>query len=159
MKEKLYDMARRLKKVILKKVNVELKIGIGNAYDHVQDLNKSYQEASKTLSMLEKFPQSENIKHFDDAALEIILTEIPESAKKTFLRETISPLLPHADLIETLRVLYQCDLHLNDASRQLNIHRNTLIYRLEKIKSLTGSDPRVFHTALKLQLAMDLHKI
>jgi carbohydrate diacid regulator len=66
----------------------------------------------------------------------------------------LGPLDQEGDLITTLRVFFEENCHPSSTSDRLAIHRNTLAYRLEKIASLTGLDPRRFDDAIQIRLAL-----
>ena len=62
-----------------------------------------------------------------------------------------------SDTINTIRVFLNCNLHIAETARRLYIHRNTLIYRLDKIYKLTGLDLRNFKDAIKMQIQLILN--
>ena len=62
-------------------------------------------------------------------------------------------------LLETVEVFFDKNMSLTQTSKELKIHRNTLLYRLEKIKKVTGLDPRKFNDAMELKVALILNKV
>ncbi|HEU5088034.1 MAG TPA: helix-turn-helix domain-containing protein, partial [Roseiflexaceae bacterium] len=77
-----------------------------------------------------------------------------EPTKVELATHLLSPLDPEPELLSTLQVFFAHNCCPSTAARELVIHRNTLAYRLQKIASLTGLDPRQFHDAVQIQLAL-----
>lgn len=94
--------------------------------------------------------------HYDDAALEILLMETRAESRQRVTEEVLGALVKHEELLETLQVLFSADHNLTLASQRLNIHRNTLLYRLERIERICGLQPRNFADAFRMQLALEL---
>lgn len=132
---------------------------MGNGYEDVRDLELSFREAQKTLHVLERFPEKGPLCHIDDAALESMLLETPASSRELVIRETIGPLLKHHELMQTLQTLFSSDLNLSLAAQRLNLHRNTLLYRLDRIEEILGRNPRNFADAVRIQLALELYRL
>ncbi|MGI6110016.1 MAG: sugar diacid recognition domain-containing protein [Eubacteriaceae bacterium] len=124
-----------------------IRIGIGHA-DFLKKQNNSY---SAAMIAIRSLSDEENIALFDDLDLEIILTGVSEHAKKEYLTKTISK-LDSSDL-ELLRIYFSTDMSLKKTADILFLHKNTLQYKLNRIKKLTGYDPRSFRNAVNLYLA------
>lgn len=89
-----------------------------------------------------------------------ILTEVSETERERFSTSLIAPLLASGygpELIVTLEQYLKDNLNVSQAAKHLYLHRNTLLYRLAKIHSLTGRNPRSFEQALELKLALLLY--
>jgi carbohydrate diacid regulator len=76
-----------------------------------------------------------------------------------FVKRLLMKLLAEEYLLETVEVFFDKNMSLTQTSKELKIHRNTLLYRLEKIKKVTGLDPRKFNDAMELKVALILNKV
>jgi DNA-binding PucR family transcriptional regulator len=94
-------------------------------------------------------------------SLEPILNNIHETTRQGFYLSVLGPLVTSnygIELIKTLEQVLTDNLNISQAARSLYLHRNTLLYRLDKIKTLTGLDPRCFEDAVLLKIALTMHK-
>ncbi|WP_048036150.1 CdaR family transcriptional regulator [Brevibacillus brevis] len=156
VKQYLYECAGKLSSLFHSLGQEKLFVTMGHGYADLSYMQQSFQEAQQTLIVLERFPEKGSICHYDDAALEILLLETREESRQRVIREVLGPLVKHHELIETLQVLFSSDHNLTLASQRLNIHRNTLLYRLERIERISGLHPRHFADAFKMKLALEL---
>jgi carbohydrate diacid regulator len=129
-----------------------LAIGVGKTVcKHV--INKSFKEAQKALKVAQK---NNDIVFYDDLILEIILEDIPAEIQKDFLKRTIDLMKEDKILIETLQHYINNNQSIKRTAEEMNIHINTLHYRLNKIEELTGINPKttegivIFYIALML---------
>lgn len=158
MKRYLYEIANKM--IVMSNTwgKVDVRISMGNCYRSVFELEKSFQEALKVLQIIGKFSNKGKVKHIDDVSLELILTEVSEYSRKLIIQEALGPLVQYPELLDTLQALFDSNFNLTSASTALNIHRNTLLYRLEKIEELIGANPRDFQQAVRMQMALLLRK-
>ncbi len=128
-----------------------IKAGIGRDAEDAGKLRESYLNALNALSIGCAYHSQGAVYVYEKQVLERIVDSIPAEAKKR-LREDFSHLSAgdslSDEILETVRVFFMNDLNLTAASRQLFIHRNTLNYRLDKIKKISGLDLRNFHDAV-----------
>lgn len=127
-----------------------ISMGVGNSLS-IWHQFESYQCAEIAIESLE---DGENYSVFDKLDLEIILGCINENVKNEYISKTISKL--DREDRKILKIYFDNNLSLKDTSDKLFIHKNTLQYKLNKIKNITGYDPRVFKDALKLYMAIRL---
>lgn len=158
-KEYLYESAQRLQKVLVPAFCRELRIAMGNGYANFHQLVQSFQEAQQALRIVEHFPEKGPICHVDDVTLELMLLETPPASRMRAVQQILGPLVHQPELLDTLQVLFASNLNLTAAAQRLNIHRNTLLYRLERIEDAIGRNPRSFADAFKIQLALDIHRL
>ncbi len=131
----------------------------GNIALTVEDLHYSYREAWKTLSIGTKKKEQADIHRIGDYLVEDLLTTINVRKGRRFSRKILGDLKKMSDAPEMTRTFEEwcndpcCPGKVAD---KLNIHRNTLNYRLEKIKRATGLDPRKFSEAFHLHIALVL---
>lgn len=155
----LIESALKLKNLLVPAFCHNLFITMGNHYDHIRELEYSFKEAQQTLRVLERFPDKGPICHFNDATLELMLIETPARSRQLAIQRILGNVVHHPELLDTLYALFASDLNLTIASQRLNIHRNTLLYRLERIESIIGKNPRCFADAFRIQLALEMHRL
>lgn len=137
----------------------EIKIALGPFYPGLKGLLKSYKEATAVLRLgLALYPQ-QDIYMPADILVPRLLSEIPVEEQKTFVNYYLNGVLDEPALLATLNAYFAANLNLKETARKLNIHKNTLYYRFEKIRKQIGLDPRSFHNAVKLSLALLIHQI
>lgn len=137
----------------------DIRVGIGGTYTAVEGLRKSCQEGFQALQLGIKYHCEDHVYIFSGQMLERIVDSIPEEKRNNLLEtcfgsESLNTL--SEELLETVRVFFRNDLNLTAASKQLFIHRNTLNYRLDKIKKDFGLDLRVFRDAVIFRIITEI---
>ena len=128
-----------------------IRAGIGRDFARLEDLRKSYREACTALSTGIRYHEKGSVYEYGKQAMERILDCIPEDKLNEIRREYCSDSADNSfsdEILETVRVFFRNDLNLTAAARELFIHRNTLNYRLDKIRKETGLDLRSFQDAV-----------
>ena len=144
--------------------NDPLAIGIGRAVDAVIDLRDSYREARQALSMARRLADP-NPLYFGELhvyRLLFLLERHPELA--AFRQEIIGTLVEYdrtqrSDLIETLTSYFAHKGNLSQTAEALFVHRNTLLYRMERIREISGLDLDNPETRLSIELALRAHRL
>jgi carbohydrate diacid regulator len=134
-------------------------VGIGRYHPGVLGLARSYQDARMALRLGRQFSGQNQVYCLDRLGIAAFACVADERTKVDLARHLLSPLDAEPDLIETLKVFFDEDCALSSTAKRLLIHRNTLSYRLDKITSLTGLDPRQFDEAIQIRLAMLLQEL
>lgn len=129
-------------------------IGVGQYYPDLAGLRKSYQDAKLALEVGSKVWGVGRVYHIKDVGMFITLAGTSQDRKAELAHQILSPLLRDDQLFKTIQAFLACGLNLTDAAEKLHIHRNTLIYRLDKTKKLVGLDPRHFDDALQIKLGL-----
>ena len=128
-----------------------IRAGIGREFPQLKELRKSYREAVMALSAGIRYHEKGSVYEYARQAMERILDCIPDEKLKEIRKEYRKDSAESAfseEILETVRVFFRNDLNLTAASRELFIHRNTLNYRLDKIRKETGLDLRSFQDAV-----------
>ncbi|MBE9159298.1 helix-turn-helix domain-containing protein [Nodosilinea sp. LEGE 06152] len=133
-------------------------IGIGRYHPGILGVSRSYQDAQVALRLGRRFNGQNRVYCLDDLGMAAFACVADERTKVDLALHLLSPLDNEPDLISTLKVFFAADCALSSTAKQLCIHRNTLTYRLEKIASLTGLDPRRFDEAVQIRLALLLQE-
>lgn len=136
----------------------KLTVGVGEYKHGLYGLRESYEEARTALKFGKQIWGDGQIYHYDSFGVVAPLFSGVTEENISFSRNIVESLKNYGDLLESLRIYFEYDLSLSRTARKLKIHRNTLVYRLERINEITGFDPRVFNEAFQLQLALILDK-
>lgn len=128
-------------------------IGIGEAKKGIYGYRLSIFEALQSIDILKQVNSNQKIAHIAEWGIVQLIAQIPGNVRKNYISQfTDSNLTLNSELEETLNTFLENNLNIKQTSEKIHIHRNTLIYRLDKIKELWGLDPRKFSDAVKLQL-------
>ncbi len=133
--------------------NASISIGIGRHHSGIQGLAKSYQDARAALSIGRRLQGPNQVYCLDKLGIAAFVGISDESTKMELAKHLLSPLDQEPDLLETLDTFFLENCCPSATAKRLSIHRNTLSYRLDKITSQTGLDPRRFDDAMQIRLA------
>jgi carbohydrate diacid regulator len=129
-------------------------LGVGQYYPDLGGLRKSYQDAKLALEVGSKVWGQGRIYHIKHVGMFITLANTTQERKAELAHQILSPLLRDEQLFKTVQAFLASGLNLTEAAEKLHIHRNTLIYRLDKTKKLINLDPRHFDDALQIKLGL-----
>lgn len=132
-------------------------VGLGNFYRGKDGIVLAYEEAKVALQLGSNFESARSLYHIDDLGMIAILAGGNKRWQENFVKNLLTQLMPEKYLLETVEVFFNQNMSLTLTAKALNIHRNTLLYRLSKIKKITGLDPRNFNDAVKIKLASILN--
>ena len=136
-------------------------IGIGTTVNNLKDLARSFKEAQAALEVGKVFDTEKTIVSYDNLGIARLIYQLPTTLCETFLREvfkrgSIESL--DQETLFTIQRFFENNLNVSETSRKLFVHRNTLVYRLEKIKKITGLDLREFDHAIIFKIALMVNK-
>ncbi len=134
-------------------------LSIGRYHPGLRGLARSYQDARAALSLGRMFSQTNQVHCLDELGIPAFVGVAEERTKIDLALHLLSPLDDEDELMETLKIFFATDCCPSQAAAQLSIHRNTLGYRLDKVTSLTGLDPRRFDDAVQIRLALVLRSM
>jgi len=134
-------------------------IGIGRHHAGLAGLARSSQDAQAALSLGRRLGLPGNVYCLDDLGAAAFVGIADQRTKLELAMRLLSPLDPEPDLLETLEVFFEQNCAPSKTASELAIHRNTLSYRLDKVTSLTGLDPRCFDDAIQMRLALLLRTV
>ncbi len=129
-------------------------LGVGQYYPDLGGLRKSYQDAKLALEVGSKVWDTGKVYHIKEVGMFVTLANITQERKAELAHQILHPLLRDQQLFKTVRNFLDSGLNLTEAADKLHIHRNTLIYRLDKTKKLINLDPRHFDDALQIKLGL-----
>ncbi len=136
-------------------------IGISTMVDNIKDLAKAYQEAQVALEVGKVFETEKNIVSYENLGIGRLIYQLPTTLCEMFLQEVFKK--GNLDSLDretlmTIQCFFENNLNVSETSRKLFVHRNTLVYRLEKIRKLTGLDLREFEHAITFKVALMVRK-
>lgn len=134
-------------------------IGIGRYHPGVDGLARSYDDARAALRLGRRVHGQNAVHCLDGLGVAAFVGVADERTKIDLARHLLSPLDQEPDLIATLETFLEADCRPSVVARRLGIHRNTLGYRLDKVATLTGLDPRRFDAAVQIRLALVLRSL
>ena len=136
-------------------------VGIGTLALHLRDLAKSYKEAQIAIEVGKVFDTEKQIIRYDNLGIARLIYQLPTTVCEMFLREVFKQGSIESldqETLFTIQRFFENNLNVSETSRGLFVHRNTLVYRLEKIKKLTGLDLREFDDAIVFKVALMVKK-
>ena len=135
--------------------------GIGTIVDNLKDIGRSFKEAQIALLVGGIFENEKIIINYNKLGIGRLIYQLPTTLCRLFLKEVFREgsfeSLDH-EMILTIEKFFDNNLNVSETSRQLYIHRNTLVYRLDKIEKITGLDLRKFDDAIIFKVAMLVKK-
>ena len=136
-------------------------IGISTAVDNIKDLARAYKEAQVALEVGKVFETEKNIISYENLGIGRLIYQLPTTLCEMFLQEVFKKGSLEAldrETLMTIQSFFENNLNVSETSRKLFVHRNTLVYRLEKIRKLTGLDLREFDHAITFKVALMVKK-
>ena len=134
-------------------------IGLGRYHRGIPGLQRSYEDARAALAVGRRSSGPGRVYCLDELGMPALVGIADERTKSDLARHLLGPLDLEPELLETLETLFEEDCSTTNTAARLGVHRNTLGYRLEKIASLTGLDPRRFNDAVQIRLALVLRAL
>ncbi len=157
----LEKLARSIADTLSSEFYTRVNVGIGTTVTSVKDLARSFKEAQMALEVGKVFDTDKVIVSYDNLGIARLIYHLPTTLCETFLHEVFKrgsiESLDHETLF-TIQKFFENNLNVSETSRKLFVHRNTLVYRLEKIKKLTGLDLREFDHAIIFKIALMVKK-
>ena len=149
--------ARALEQYLLKEGIKDIRIAYGTVVQEIKEVSRSYKEAKMALDVGKIFFDERDIVAYSELGIGRLIYQLPIPLCKMFIREIFDGRSPDEFDEETLATIYKFfenSLNVSETSRQLFIHRNTLVYRLDKLQKSTGLDLRVFEDAITFKIAL-----
>ena len=134
-----------------------LHIAYGTIVNDIKEVSKSYKEAKLALDVGKIFFQDKDVIAYNTLGIGRLIYQLPIPLCKMFIREIFEGKSPDdfdEETLMTINKFLENSLNVSETSRQLYIHRNTLVYRLDKIQKSTGLDLRVFEDAITFKIAL-----
>ena len=157
----LEDIAHVIHNNLMSENLMTVTIGIGTLINNVREIARSFKEARVALEVGKVFDNEKSIISYDNLGIGRLIYQLPTTLCELFLSEvfkrgSIDDL--DQEIVFTIQKFFENNLNVSETSRQLYVHRNTLVYRLDKIQKITGLDLRIFDEAIIFKVAMMVNK-
>lgn len=159
--EELEKIAVNIENTLKNELRIKTSIGIGTVSEHLRELADSYKEAQTAIEVGKVFDTEKSIMRYENLGIGRLIYQLPTTLCEIFLSEIFKK--SSIDCLDqetlfTINKFFENNLNVSETSRKLFVHRNTLVYRLEKIKKLTGLDLRQFDHAIVFKVALMVRK-
>ncbi len=152
------DKAARSLEAFLQKEDIkDVRIAYGTVVHEIKEVSRSYKEAKMALDVGKIFFDDRDIIAYSELGIGRLIYQLPIPLCKMFIREIFGGKSPDdfdEETLTTINKFFENSLNVSETSRQLFIHRNTLVYRLDKLQKSTGLDLRVFEDAITFKIAL-----
>ncbi len=160
-REKELQYLDQIAHTIVDMMNSEAMLNVNVAYgtvvEELKDVSKSYKEAKMALDVGKIFYAEQNVSAYNKLGIGRLIYQLPVNLCKIFIEEIFGDNLPldlDEETLTTINKFFENNLNVSETSRQLFVHRNTLVYRIEKLQKSSGLDIRVFDDALTFKIAL-----
>ncbi|HBJ16313.1 MAG TPA: CdaR family transcriptional regulator [Clostridiales bacterium] len=159
--EDLERIAKSMEDTLKNELRIKIVIGIGTVSEHLRELADSYKEAQTAIDVGKVFDTEKSIINYENLGIGRLIYQLPTTLCEIFLSEVFKKNSIDSldqETLFTINKFFENNLNVSETSRKLFVHRNTLVYRLEKIKKLTGLDLRQFDHAIVFKVALMVRK-
>lgn len=149
--------AQQIQQSLEQDMGIHSVVGIGSPVLHLRELADRYKEAQTAIEVGKIFESDETVISYESLGIGRIIYQLPTTLCEMFLAEIFkkNPIESlDQETLYTINKFFENNLNVSETSRKLFVHRNTLVYRLEKIKKLTGLDLREFDHAIVFKVAL-----
>ena len=157
----LQKLASAMEETLKNELFIKTVIGIGTVAEHLRELADAYKEAQTAIEVGKVFDNESSIMHYENLGIGRLIYQLPTTLCDIFLSEVFKKSAIDSldqETLFTINKFFENNLNVSETSRKLFVHRNTLVYRLEKIKKLTGLDLRQFDHAIVFKVALMVRK-
>lgn len=156
-----YDDLENIASTIVDMMNMEammnVRVSYGTIVDELKDVSKSYKEAKMALDVGKIFYVEKKVTAYNRLGIGRLIYQLPVNLCQIFIHEIFGSNVPDEldeETLTTINKFFENNLNVSETSRQLFVHRNTLVYRIEKLAKSTGLDIRTFDDALTFKIAL-----
>ena len=136
---------------------MNVRVAYGTVVQELKDVSKSYKEAMMALDVRKIFYVEKEVNSYGSLGIGRLIYQLPANLCRIFIDEIFGESDPgefDEEIVSTVNKFFENNLNVSETSRQLFVHRNTLVYRIEKLEKSTGLDVRTFDDALTFKIAM-----
>ena len=156
-----YEEVEQTAQIIVDMLNAEamlaVKIAYGTIVGELKEVSKSYKEAKMALDVGKIFYAEKSVVAYNTLGIGRLIYHLPVNLCRIFIKEIFGDNIPEElddEILSTVQKFFDNNLNVSETSRQLFVHRNTLVYRIEKLHQSTGLDIRTFDDALSFKIAL-----
>ena len=155
--EELSKTANIIVDMLSTEAMISVHVAFGTIVNEIKEVSRSYKEAKMALDVGKIFYSDKNIIAYSNLGIGRLIYQLPIPLCRMFIKEIFDGKSPDDfddETLTTIQKFFENSLNVSETSRQLYIHRNTLVYRLDKIEKATGLDLRVFEDAITFKIAL-----
>ncbi len=156
--EGLHSIAISLVDSLHMEAMVKVRVGYGNVVTQIPDISQSFQEAKMALQVGKVFYAEKDTISYSNLGIGRLIYQLPMSLCDMFIKEVFGEKIPDVlddeEAMSTINKFFDNNLNISETARQLYVHRNTLVYRLERIEKEIGLDIRKFDDAMTFRIAV-----
>ena len=155
--EEIEQVAQSIVDTVSAEAMTNVRVAYGTIVQELKDVSKSYKEAMMAIDVGKIFYAEKRVNAYATLGIGRLIYQLPTNLCKIFLEEIFGDVDPGSlddEIVSTAYKFFENNLNVSETSRQLFIHRNTLVYRVEKLQKATGLDVRTFDDALTFKIAM-----
>ena len=159
--KELHRIATQMQEQLEEELHTKSVIGIGTVAPHLRDLARCCKEAGVAIEVGKVFNNEMAVLNYENLGIGRLIYQLPATLCEMFLQEVFKKNPIDAldqETLFTINKFFENNLNVSETARKLFVHRNTLVYRLEKIKKLTGLDLREFDDAITFKVALMVKK-
>ncbi len=156
-----YDILEHTANTIVDMMNMEammnVRVSYGTIVEELREVSKSYKEAKMALDVGKIFYAEKRVTAYNRLGIGRLIYQLPVNLCQIFIDEIFGANVPDEldeETLTTINKFFENNLNVSETSRQLFVHRNTLVYRIEKLAKSTGLDIRTFDDALTFKIAL-----
>lgn len=156
-----YETMEQVASTIVDMMNMEammnVRVAYGTIVEELKDVSKSYKEAKMALDVGKIFYEEKKVTAYNKLGIGRLIYQLPVNLCRIFIDEIFGSNVPDEldeETLTTINRFFENNLNVSETSRQLFVHRNTLVYRIEKLAKSTGLDIRIFDDALTFKIAL-----
>ena len=155
--EDIEETASSIRDTLNTEAMTDVRVAAGTIIHDISQVSRSYKEARMALNVGKIFYSAERVHMYNKLGIGRLIYQLPESLCRMFIREVFTKQQPDTfdeETLQTINMFFDNSLNVSETARQLFVHRNTLVYRLEKLDKSTGLDIRKFDDALTFKIAL-----
>ena len=149
--------AKAMESFLKKEGMTGIRVAYGTVVNELKEVSRSYKEAKMALDVGKIFFSNKNVVAYAKLGIGRLIYQLPIPLCRMFIKEIFDGKSPDEfddETLTTINKFFENSLNVSETSRQLYIHRNTLVYRLDKLQKSTGLDLRVFEDAITFKIAL-----
>ena len=154
---KLNQVANTIVDMMSMEAMMNVRVAYGTIVTELKEVSKSYKEAKMALDVGKIFYAEKKVTAYNTLGIGRLIYQLPINLCRIFIDEIFGSNIPSElddETLTTINKFFENNLNVSETSRQLYVHRNTLVYRIEKLEASTGLDIRTFEDALTFKIAL-----
>lgn len=155
--EEMASIASTIVDMMNTEAMANVRVSYGTPVGNLKDVSKSYKEAKMAMDVGKIFYVAKKVVSYATLGIGRLIYQLPVNLCRIFVKEIFGDEIPEEldeETLATVHKFFENNLNVSETSRQLFVHRNTLVYRIEKLQKATGLDIRVFDDAMTLEIAL-----